>query len=470
MKMSIRVFVVLLLVVTQSAVMEAGKREIIIGKAVQCVLDTLPLDMLKGDNLFTNKFMMNISSQWDPLNPHDYLMWPVYDGPEAWAASCHFSSTIKQCLEPIIKSGITLLTALPEQYSSILTSALYFMTLCEQQQSILTNPTTNNAECVHQRMLSDDVLRCHGILGWLNGNPFIISNINYPDLDYKWITNALSSVYECIYKRGNWRHSCGSEVEAMMGNLTKSFSNLAKLTVRMKSTFSIVDTHICDICKPGSDLTNYDRLNKLRSTILANLWFRNQSPYLFRQCKEVNYPLNQCHLRLIWRRDVYAMFCHQVKSVIIPVFTPHLPLCDFGDWMRSASRICDMGYQMFMDTASHIARCTKDQDELFPCYKGLYIGSLSWGLVSAGRMWLYGYKNGFSYRTVYNRVKSCVPHVYDHLRQSPTCRPGPLLVVQLIQDLRVVLMIDVPAISSYGPLWHFARLTANRFGTKVNHC
>ena len=445
MKMSIRVFLVLLLVATQGAVMEAGKREIIIGKAVQCVLDTLPFDMLNGCNLLFHKFLMNISSQWDPLNPHDYLMWPVYDGPEACSASCHFSSTIKQCLKPIIKSGITLLTSLPEQYSSTLTSALYSMTLCEQQQSIL--------------------------LGWIRGNPVMISNINYPRLFYKWMSNTLSSVYECIYKRGNWRHSCGSGVEAMMGNLTKSFSNLAKLIVRMKSTFSMVDTNICDICKPGSDLTNYDRLNKLRSTILVNLLFHNQSPYLFRQCMEVSYPLNQCHLRLIWRRDVYAIFCHQVKSVIIPVFTPHLPLCDFGDWMRSASRICDMGYQRFMDTASHIARCSKEKDELFPCYKGLYFGLLSRGLVSAGRMWHYGYvfKNGISSRTVYNRVKSCVPHVYDHLRQSPICRRGPLLV-QLIQDLRVVLMIDVPAISSSGPLWHWSHLKSNRLGIQVNHC
>ena len=79
MKMSIRVFLVLLLVATQGAVMEAEKREIIIGKVVQCVLDMLPPDMLNGGNLLFHKFLMNISSQWDPLNPRDYLMWPVYD-------------------------------------------------------------------------------------------------------------------------------------------------------------------------------------------------------------------------------------------------------------------------------------------------------------------------------------------------------------------------------------------------------
>ena len=282
------------------------------------------------------------------------------------------------------------------------------------------------------------------------------------------MSNTGSSIYECIYKRGNWRHSCGSEVEAMMGNLTKSFSNLAKLNVRLFSSFAILQENFCDVCKPGSDLTNYDKLSKKRSILIAFLLYKNQSPYLFRQCNVVNYPLNQCHLRLIWRRDVYAMFCHQVRSVIIPVFIPHLPLCDLGDWIRSAVRICNLGYHRFMDTASHIARCTKDRDELFPCYKGLLLARTSWGLVSAGRVWNAGSdKHGYQIRTVYNRVKTCAPHVYDHLRQ--TCRHGPP-VVQLIQNLRTVLMIDVKAMFSYGPFWHGSHLKFMKLGTHVNHC
>ena len=465
--MNIRVFVVLLLVTTQCSVVEAGKREIVIGEMAQCVLDTMPLDFLKGTDLFINKFMMNISLQWDPLNPHDYLMWPVYDGPEAWAASCHFSSTIKRCLQPVITSGIKPPTSLTEHDSSILASAMYFMTLCEHQD-ILADPRTNNAECVHQRMLSDDVLRCLGILSWLNGSPLLMTNINYPYQIHKWLSNTASSVYECIYKRGNWRHSCGSEVEAMMGNLTKSFTNLAKSNDSFAHHLSMLQGNICNICEPGVDITKYDKLNILRETILANLLYHNQSPYLFRQCNVVNYPLNQCHLRLTWRRDVYAMFCHQVRSVIIPVFTPHLPLCDLGDWKRSAARICNMGYQRFMDTASHIARCTKDQDELFPCYKGLYMGPLPWGLVLAGRMWDYIFNfNGMPLRIVYDRIKTCVPHVYDHLRQ--TCRRGPP-VVQLIQDLRVTLMIDVPSMSSRGPAWFVNHIKMMRLGIHVNHC
>ena len=450
MNMKMLVWVVFILLAgTQYSEVEAEKREGIIGKVVQCVLDTLPLDILKGGELFVNKFLMNISSQWDPLNPHDYLMWPLYDGPEAWAASCHFSSFIKRCLAPI-KSGMKLPPTLPEQDRSVIVSALYFVTLCEHQ-STLTDPRTNNAECIHQRMLSDDVLRCLGVLSWHKGNPFLIANINYPHQLVKWLTNLGSSVYECIYKRGNWRYSCGAEVEAMMGNLTKSFSNLAKNTTSLSIPFSMLQDSICDVCKPGSNLTMYDWLNKLRFQLLRHLLYYNQSPYLFTHCKEVDYPLNQCHLRLIWRRDVYYIFCHQVRSVIVPKFTLHLPLCDLGKWMRSAVNVCNMGYDRFMDTASHIPRCTHNQDELFPCYKGVQMARSSWGLVSAGRVWDFRRIDDEStLHKVYNRVKTCIPPLYDHLRQ--TCRHG-APVIQLIQDLRVVLMIDAPAMFSVGPFW-----------------
>ena len=364
--------VFMFLVETSCFVMEARKLEIILGEGAQCVLDTMPYAYMQGLQVFTNNYMINISSQWDPLNPHDYLMWPVYDGPEAWTASCHFSGAIKQCLEPILKYGRKLPKSKINQDYAILISALFFMTLCEHQDT-LADPRTNNAECIHQRMLSDDVLRCQGMLTWFRGNPALIENINYPHKIYKWYTNTASSINECIYKRGNWKHSCGSEVEAMMGNLTKSFSNLHRSTITVIYSLSMFETIMCDICKPGSDLTKYHKLYYMWFKLLNRLMYENQSPYLFRQCNVANYPLNQCHLRLMWRRDVYAMFCHQVRSVIVPVFTPHLPLCNFGDWVSSAARICNMGYRRFMDTASHIAQCTKDRDELFLCYKGLYM-------------------------------------------------------------------------------------------------
>ena len=437
--------------------------EAIINQAAQCVMDTIPDDIRLGKDLFLNNYLTHISSQLDPLNHHDYLMWPVFDGPEAWTASCHFRDTIKQCLLPLKRHRLPSYNGMVEE---IIIPALYHQTLCEQQ-STLVDPTTNNAECVHQRMLSDDVLRCQGLLSWFRGNPLFL--INPDNLKFgRWAINAASAVYECIYERGNWRHSCGSEVEAMMKNLTKSFSGLAKLNP-IESLNNMDHFDMCNLCKPGSDLTIYDKLHKLRQNLLRFVLLKNQSPYLFKRCKVVYSPLNQCHLRLVWRRGVYAMFCHKVKNVIIPEVSPFLPFCNFDEWISSAARICNMGYQMFMDMSSHIARCTNDQDELFPCYKGVYMDHLSWGLISAGRNWEFGTTGIYAgpYRQAYDKIKRCSLRLYDHLRQ--TCRHGPP-VVQLIQDLRVVLQIDIPGIFSEEPIWKKDHWWMQQHRQHVNNC
>ena len=150
-------------------------------------------------NLYKRKYVLDISSQWDPLNPRDYLLWPVYDGPEAWAASCRFSDTIKICLAPMMESHIKLQNEMNmTKVNNYIIPALYFITLSEHQ-SILTDPRTNNAKCVHQRMLSDDVLRCQGLLNWYTGNQLLIINIHYIDQWEKLFSNLRSSIFECIY-------------------------------------------------------------------------------------------------------------------------------------------------------------------------------------------------------------------------------------------------------------------------------
>ena len=458
-------FVILFIVSAMAQSTFAGKQEAI-DAAARCVLDTIPLNMFMGRVEFLNNFLPHIIPQWEPLNPHDYLSWPVYNGPEDWAASCHFSSTIKQCLLPL--SQYNLQDTNPPVHH-LLVPAFYYLSLCEHQ-SPLTDPRTNNAQCIHQRMLSDDVLRCQGLVSWQKGDSFLLLNWYEKNLrSYKWIGNAAANMYECMYRRGNWRHSCGSEVESMMQNLTRSFSRLARL-YPLSSLLNVDEANLCEVCKPGSDFTKYDNLAKLRVKLLGSFIAKNQSPYLFKRCQVSNYPLNQCHLRLMWRKDVYDMLCHQVRSVIIPEFTPHLPLCDFGDWMRSAVRICDMGYQRFTHTASHIARCTEEQDELFPCYKGLFMDRLSWGLVSTGRNWDFGYFNtlGLRYRQAYAQTKICSLRLYDHLSQ--TCKHGPP-VVQLIQDIRVFLVIDVRGIMSDGMVsYHIAHLYMQALKQYVNQC
>ena len=126
---------------------------------------------------------------------------------------------------------------------------------------------------------------------------------------------------------------------------------------------------------------------------------------------------------------------------------PYLPLCNFDEWIQSAERICNMGYDRFMDISAHIEHCTDGKDQLFPCYKGLYIDrTISWGLLTASRLWGFG----GTYRSIYPRIKQCSKLVYDHL--SKTCRHGPP-VVRLIKDIRTVLSISQSDINNRGLIW-----------------
>ena len=126
---------------------------------------------------------------------------------------------------------------------------------------------------------------------------------------------------------------------------------------------------------------------------------------------------------------------------------PYLPLCNFDEWIQSAKHICNMGYDRFMDISAHIEHCTDGKDQLFPCYKGLYIDrTISWGLLTASRLWGFG----GTYRSIYPRIKQCSKLVYDHL--SKTCRHGPP-VVRLIKDIRTVLSISQSDINNRGLIW-----------------
>ena len=210
---------------------------------------------------------------------------------------------------------------------------------------------------------------------------------------------------------------------------------------------------MCDRCKKGTNLKTFKYLNVKKYRSLFSLVYANQSPYLFTECQLVDYPLNHCHIKNIWRRDIFNLFCHEVTNFVAPQLEPYLPLCDLNEWIQSAERICNMGYDRFMDLAGHIEHCIDGKDELFPCYKGFYIDSwMSWGLLTASRLWEHANINsiGATYRAIYPRIKQCSKLVYDHL--SKTCRHGPP-VVRLIQDIRTVLIIGQLDINSYGMDW-----------------
>ena len=421
-------------------------------EASTCIKNTIPHEDWMSGNDFFYDYLVDISYQWDPLNHHDYLHWWKYDGPEAWRAGCHFNDTIHRCLQPVMERKIDLTHYRLNKYTTDVVQSLFYLTLCEHQ-SVLAN----NAVCIHNRMLSDDVLSCSGVLAWRMGNLYmyfyrflgLVPDPSY--IVYRSNANVYSAVYSCIYTRGQWKRACGESVDETIYKIANEFSSIVKYSIY--GSDDMIRSTLCDRCKNGSNLKIFEHFSIMKLNLLGTLLFMNQSPFLFKECQIVDYPLNHCHIKNIWRREVFNLFCHQVNVVIAPQLEPILPLCDFDEWIQSAERICNMGYDRFMDIAGHIEHCTDGKDELFPCYKGLYIDTMmSWGLITASRVWTFYYGNdlGTIYRAVYPRIKECSKLVYDHL--SRTCRHGPV-VVRLIQDIRTVLSIGQSDINSHGLEW-----------------
>ena len=438
----------------------------LIKKASYCIMDTIPFNDLMSGNDYFYDYSVNISYQWDPLNHHDYLQWLKYEGPEAWRAGCHFSDTIHRCIQPVMEEKIDLNYYWKEEQNLWIIFSLFYLTLCEHENVLI-----NKAVCIHNRMLSDDVLRCFGVIGWVRGNPFLILNkqLSHDTMFYKSFNNVYCAVYECIYTRGQWKRACGTEVDMTMKKVKNQFIHLTKTYKRLQPILRIQP--MCDRCKEESNIKVFEHLNAFIGIMLKDLLFDNQSPDLYKQCHLVDYPLNKCHTQNFWRRDLFNMFCHKVTFLVAPQLKPYLPLCDIDEWIESAERICNMGYDRMMDLAGHIEHCTDGKDELFPCYKGLYIDTyMSWGMITASRLWAIDYVNklGTTSQAIYPRIKQCSKLVYDHL--SNTCRHGPP-VVRLIQDLRTVLMFNQHHIASFGLVWLYEHQDMiNKYNQHVGQC
>ena len=325
-------------------------------------------------------------------------------------------------------------------------------------------------------MLSDDVLRCSGVLGWMRGNPLLILNKKLSQTFYtmfaKSYGNVFSAVYECIYARGQWKQACGEEVDMTMNMIKNQFIHLITTSKGRIAKYTGINVGpICDRCNEDSNLNVFEHFNHVILIMLKDLLFYNQSPDLYKQCHLVDYPLNHCHTQNFWRRDLFNMFCHNVTFLVAPQLKPYLPLCDLDEWIESAERICNMGYDRMMDLAGHIYHCTDGKDELFPCYKGLYIDQfMSWGMITASRVWENANTNKFSitFQAIYLRIKQCSKLVYDHL--SNTCRHG-TPVVRLIEDLCTVLMFNQHQIASIGIAWLEEHLDMiNTYNQHVGQC
>ena len=122
----------------------------------QCISNTVSEDHW-GGKLFAADFLPTIPIQWNNQNKFNYLHWPVYEGPDDW----HSSEAMKSCLTPLINGTVGL-----NDLDKNKVPALFYLALCEHQE-VLADVTSNHATCVHRRILSDDVLRCHGIYNWI---------------------------------------------------------------------------------------------------------------------------------------------------------------------------------------------------------------------------------------------------------------------------------------------------------------
>ena len=451
--MEVKLIIIITVVLGVTAVVQGSYRDLkLLKKASSCIKNVIPHKNWMSGNAYLYDYIVNISYQWDPLNHHDYLHWWKYDGPEAWRAGCHFSDTIRRCLQPIMEEKIDLNYYKFRNSAHNIVRSMFYLTLCEHQTVL-----EGNSVCIHHRMLSDDVLRCSGVFGWRRGNfmMYLKKQFGRDDI-YIYVSSVASvqiAVYQCTYIRGQWKRACGESVDQTISIIVNKSIQIVK-GFKSVNIYENINQVMCDRCKKGSNLKTFKVFTDMKfSLIFESLLYDNQSPYLFKECQLVDYPLNHCHIKNIWRRDVFNMFCHQVTNIMAPQLEPYLPLCDFDEWIQSAERICNMGYDRFMDLASHIEHCTDGKDELFPCYKGLYIDmKMSWGLLTASRLWSHAYVNnlGATYRAIYPKIKQCSKLVYDHL--SKTCRHGPP-VVRLIQDIRTVLSISQSDIDSDGHIW-----------------
>ena len=448
--MKVKIIDIITVMLGVTAAVHGSYRDLkLMKKAYSCIVNTIPEEDKLTGNSYLYDYLVNISYQWDPLNHHDYLHWWKYDGPEAWRAGCHFNDTIHRCLQPIMEEKIDIDYYYRSKSGRVIMKAIFYLTICEHKTVL-----ADNSVCIHNRMLSDDVLRCFGVLAWNRGNS--IMYLNNKLTMSKSLANINIAVYQCIYTRGQWKRACGKRVDETISKIATGFIDISKEFMSFNQIYRNLNDAICDRCKKGSNLETFIYFNSMKYMLLENLLYDNQSPDIFQQCQLVDYPLNHCHTQNIWRRDVFNLFCHQVTNIMAPQLEPYLPFCDFDEWIQSAERICNIGYDRFMDLAGHIDHCTDGKDELFPCYKGLYIDArMSWGLLTASRLWGFTsiVDEGATYRAIYPRIKQCSKLVYAHL--SKTCRHGPP-VVRLIQDIRTVLSISQSDVNSNGFIWHLS--------------
>ena len=281
--MEVKLIIIITVVLGVTAAVQGSYRDLkLIKKAASCIKNIIPHEDWMSGNDFIYDYIVNISYQWDPLNHHDYLHWWKYDGPEAWRAGCHFSDTIRRCLQPVMEEKIDLNKYWEGKPAMSIVESLYYLTLCEHQAVL-----ADNAVCIHNRMLSDDVLRCSGVLGWNRGNDLMYLNTQFDtghDVSHMIGKSGASvsiAVYQCIYTRGQWKKACGENVDQTISKIVNKFIDILKDFMEFNLQYQNVNLAICDRCNKGSNLKTFKHFDNMKFSLLLSLVYENQSPFLF---------------------------------------------------------------------------------------------------------------------------------------------------------------------------------------------
>ena len=103
-------------------------------------------------------------------------------------------------------------------------------------------------------MLSGDVLSCSGVFGWNRGNFLMYLNKQFGfGQDVKYVAESSKAsiyiaVYQCIYKRGQWKRACGESVDKTIRKIVNKFILIVK---RLKNVivYRNLNEAICNRCK-----------------------------------------------------------------------------------------------------------------------------------------------------------------------------------------------------------------------------
>ena len=110
--------------------------------------------------------------------------------------------------------------------------SIFYLTICEHQTVL-----AENSVCIHNRMLSDDVLRCSGVLAWNRGNS--IMYLNKKIIMSKSLANINIAVYQCIYTRGQWKRACGKSVDKTIRKIVNKFIDTVKEFLSFNNIYQI---------------------------------------------------------------------------------------------------------------------------------------------------------------------------------------------------------------------------------------